>query len=265
MLAIPGNGAATHSDCWMQAVKDFVVDAVCHKSADGSLPRRCLYIAGVPGTGKTASVMEVMRDLQADASAGKLPTFQFAEINALRLPSAQHVYSRLVEILMGACPCYGTSFEFNQLRVTCDIDVRTPHAITEQPTAAAAAQAKNMSPQTVPSQIVWVQLVTPVPVGSGSDATARGATAGQKKSTQAARHALEDLFSGSGRPPTSRLTVLLVDEIDMLFSRDQSVLYNVFGWPQQPGARLVVIGIANTLDLPERLLPKVARCDGACV
>jgi origin recognition complex subunit 1 len=78
-------------------------------------------------------------------------------------------------------------------------------------------------------------------------------------------HLLDDLFSGSGRPPNSRLTVLLIDEIDMLISRDQSVLYNVFGWPQQPGARLVVIGIANTLDLPERLLPKIARCDAAYV
>jgi ATPase family associated with various cellular activities (AAA) len=70
---------------------------------------------------------------------------------------------------------------------------------------------------------------------------------------------LEDLFSGSGRPASAPVTVLLVDEVDMLLSRDQSVLYNLFGWPQQPGARLVVIGIANTLDLPERLLPKIAR------
>ena len=56
------------------------------------------------------------------------------------------------------------------------------------------------------------------------------------------------------------MTVLLVDEIDMLMTRDQSVLYNVFSWPHFPGARLAVIGIANTLDLPQRLLPKIARC-----
>ena len=53
--------------------------------------------------------------------------------------------------------------------------------------------------------------------------------------------------------------VLLVDELDMLLSRDQSVLYNLFDWPQSPGARLVVIGIANTADMPERLLPKISR------
>jgi Cdc6-like AAA superfamily ATPase len=102
----------------MQAVKDFVIDAVCHKSTDGSVPRGCLYIAGVPGTGKTASVMEVIRDLQADARAGKLPKFQFAEINALRLPRAQHVYSRLVEILMGVFLCYAPSSKFDKHSAT---------------------------------------------------------------------------------------------------------------------------------------------------
>ncbi len=49
-----------------------------------------------------------------------------------------------------------------------------------------------------------------------------------------------------------------MDELDFLVTRQQSVLYNLFDWPQRRHARLVVIGIANTMDLPERLLPKVA-------
>lgn len=36
------------------------------------------------------------------------------------------------------------------------------------------------------------------------------------------------------------------------------VLYNLFEWPMRPGARLAVIAVANTLDLPERLLPRIA-------
>jgi origin recognition complex subunit 1 len=36
------------------------------------------------------------------------------------------------------------------------------------------------------------------------------------------------------------------------------VLYNLCEWPTRAGARLAVIGIANTLDLPERLMPRVA-------
>ena len=83
---------------------------------------------------------------------------------------------------------------------------------------------------------------------------------GQKRAPAAARNLLEDLFSGSGRPASAKVAVVLIDEIDMLLSRDQDILYNLFGWPQQPGAKLAIIGIANTLDLPERLLPKIARC-----
>ena len=36
------------------------------------------------------------------------------------------------------------------------------------------------------------------------------------------------------------------------------MLYNLFEWPTLPGARLAVIGVANTFDMPERVLPKIA-------
>lgn len=52
-------------------------------------------------------------------------------------------------------------------------------------------------------------------------------------------------------------TVLMVDELDYLVTRKQTVLYNLFEWPLMRNARLVVVGIANTMDLPERLLPKI--------
>jgi len=145
-------------------------------------PRPCLYVAGVPGTGKTATVLEVMRTLEARGAAREIPRMQFVEVNALRLPSAQHAYSKLLEALTG--------------------DTRPPAA---------------------------------------------------------ARQRLQELFSGSGRPKGARFTVVLVDEIDMLATRDQSVLYNLFGWPLERGARLAIVGVANTLDLPERLLPRIAR------
>jgi Cdc6-like AAA superfamily ATPase len=37
------------------------------------------------GTGKTATVKEVIRKLQNDCDAGDLPNFQFIEINGMRL------------------------------------------------------------------------------------------------------------------------------------------------------------------------------------
>eukprot|EP01083_Nonionella_stella_P101002 285737_1 len=52
--------------------------------------------------------------------------------------------------------------------------------------------------------------------------------------------------------------VLLVDELDFLLTRRQKVIYNLFDWPTKRESKLVVIGIANTMDLPERLLPRVS-------
>ena len=40
-------------------------------------------------------------------------------------------------------------------------------------------------------------------------------------------------------------------------TKDQNVLYNLFDWPHQPHARLVTVGVANTIDLPEKFMPKI--------
>lgn len=39
----------------------------------------------------------------------------------------------------------------------------------------------------------------------------------------------------------------------------QTVLYNLFDWPGRKGSRLSIIGIANTMDLPERLHARIGR------
>ncbi|KAM9490986.1 cell division control protein 6 homolog [Salvelinus alpinus] len=53
-------------------------------------------------------------------------------------------------------------------------------------------------------------------------------------------------------------TVLLVlDEMDQLDSKAQDVLYTIFEWPYLPKSRLCLIGIANALDLTDRILPRL--------
>lgn len=71
----------------------------------GSSGGRCLYVSGVPGTGKTATVLETMRSLRRKSEAGQLPAFQFVEINSLRLPSPQHAYTHLYEVAPPTLPC----------------------------------------------------------------------------------------------------------------------------------------------------------------
>jgi origin recognition complex subunit 1 len=48
--------------------------------------------------------------------------------------------------------------------------------------------------------------------------------------------------------------VLLVDELDQLWTKKQDVMYNLFDWPNNKHSRLVVVAVANTMDLPERVL-----------
>lgn len=43
-------------------------------------------------------------------------------------------------------------------------------------------------------------------------------------------------------------------QLDLLWTKKQDVMYNLFDWPTHKGARLVVLAIANTMDLPERIM-----------
>lgn len=53
------------------------------------------------------------------------------------------------------------------------------------------------------------------------------------------------------------MIVLVLDEMDQLDSKGQDVLYTLFEWPWLSKSRLVLIGIANTLDLTDRILPRL--------
>lgn len=76
---------------------------------------------------------------------------------------------------------------------------------------------------------------------------------------------LEGYFtSTSSEPdlPDSCTTIVLLDEIDYLITSKQSVLYNLFDWPKRAaelshGRRLLVVGISNTLNLVNQLMPSV--------
>uniref|UniRef100_A0A8R1E3F7 Cell division control protein n=1 Tax=Caenorhabditis japonica TaxID=281687 RepID=A0A8R1E3F7_CAEJA len=51
--------------------------------------------------------------------------------------------------------------------------------------------------------------------------------------------------------------VLVLDEIDHLATRKNAALYAAFQWPDTLSHNIIILGIANSIDLTERLLPKL--------
>ncbi|KAL2873304.1 Origin recognition complex, subunit 1 [Colletotrichum sp. CLE4] len=148
---------------------DFLPAAI----ADGS--GSCIYIAGTPGTGKTATVREVISRLEDSVKADELDDFIFVEINGMKITDPHQSYTLLWEALKG----------------------------------------ERVSP------------------------------------TQAI-----DLLEREFNNPSPRRTpcVVLMDELDQLVTKNQSVMYNFFNWPGLRHSRLIVLAVANTMDLPERTL-----------
>lgn len=49
-------------------------------------------------------------------------------------------------------------------------------------------------------------------------------------------------------------SVVLIDELDQFLTKKQKVIYNLFDWPNRTGSKLIIVAIANTMDLPERVM-----------
>ncbi|ESZ89595.1 hypothetical protein SBOR_10016 [Sclerotinia borealis F-4128] len=135
----------------------------------------CIYISGTPGTGKTATVREVVAQLSASVLADELDPFIFVEINGMKVTDPHQSYSLLWEAL----------------------------------------REDRVSPS----------------------------------------HALDLLEREFSKPsPRREPCVVLMDELDQLVTKNQSVMYNFFNWPGLRHSKLIVLAVANTMDLPERTL-----------
>lgn len=181
---------------------DYILDRL--SSALHSKQGSTIYISGVPGTGKTATVRQCIAKLNSlqliqndpeyrpsdedifssspSISATKaIPKFDYLEINGMRLSDVNQTYSILLNHLMG--------------------------------------------------------------VKKSSNCLAR----------------LNDFFKKKREKPI----IVLLDELDLLLKRkvktgtinSASLLYNFFEWTGWPEAKIIVVAIANTMDLPERFLP----------
>ena len=56
---------------------------------------------------------------------------------------------------------------------------------------------------------------------------------------------------------STNMYIVTLDEIDHLLTLDLEILYTLFEWSLHRSSRLVLLGIANALDLTERFLPRL--------
>lgn len=136
-----------------------------------------IYVSGTPGTGKTATIREVIASLKEIVSYDGIREFDFFEINCLKLLTPNSAYEKFWEYLSG-------------IKVT--------------PTNAALL--------------------------------------------------LEEYFARDVPEPNRKPLVVLMDELDQIVTKNQNVMYNFFNWPTYTHSKLIIIAVANTMDLPERLL-----------
>ncbi|KAF7949796.1 uncharacterized protein EAE97_003305 [Botrytis byssoidea] len=66
---------------------------------------------------------------------------------------------------------------------------------------------------------------------------------------------LQDMFVS--RKKTKDVYLITLDEIDHILTLDLEILYKLFEWSLQKSSRLILIGIANALDLTDRFLPRL--------
>lgn len=72
----------------------------------------------------------------------------------------------------------------------------------------------------------------------------------EKHSSRRAVEILEKRFGSIAK----HHTIIIVDELDLLKTRKQNILYNLFDWPSRVNSKLIVLAIANAMDLPERVM-----------
>lgn len=59
------------------------------------------------------------------------------------------------------------------------------------------------------------------------------------------------------KKPSQKKYLVMLDEIDHLLNSDIEALYSLFDWSLHSTSRLILIGIANALDLTDRFLPRL--------
>lgn len=86
----------------------------------------CMYVSGVPGTGKTATVTEVIQTLKREEAVEEIPEFQYIEINGLRLTEPQQAYVQIYRQLTGKTIAWKQAYNLLHKRFMTPAPKRVP-------------------------------------------------------------------------------------------------------------------------------------------
>lgn len=77
---------------------------------------RCIYISGVPGTGKTATVNEAVKCLQKLVIKDQLDDFNYIAINGMKLTEPRQAYVQILKQLDGKAATWEQSYRILEKR-----------------------------------------------------------------------------------------------------------------------------------------------------
>ncbi|MEN2499037.1 MAG: Origin recognition complex, subunit 1, partial [Marteilia pararefringens] len=134
----------------------------------------CVYISGVPGTGKTATINNVIQNLSKKLH--EVVDYQLIQINAMNLSSPKEFYTAFADYLNGFTLSVDDSLNFLNRKFGPD------HIVKMKP------------------------------------------------------------------------TLLIIDEVDYLYTKSQDIFYSIFDWTNSHNSKLIVVTLSNMFDLPERMM-----------
>lgn len=172
------------------------IEAYIRKGLDTVGGYHSLYISGMPGTGKTASVLASIKKLSGLSKRKVIKEFQCFLINGMKINNNNMIYKQIYskifanEAKLNPYKCCKLLDEFFKDRISYNFNLEL-------------RDSRNIH------------------------------------------------------------IILIIDEVDCLVTKKMSLLYNIFNWSLYPNAKLIIISISNTIDLPQRTINKVSSRIGS--
>ncbi|KOS16618.1 Cell division control protein 18 [Escovopsis weberi] len=241
--------------------EDIIISPIKRKPATPSTPRRRDVFSSLPTTPRHAVM-----------SAGKLFK-RMTPMTPLTPTNVQTIYHSARQLFArGAEPgqLVGRDVEMEQLtKFLGRIATSSPGGclyVSGPPGTGKSAMIRHMTKEYSEREGVRTAYVNCMSIKSSKDLYSTLLTALDDEAAETSDAdivaALQRMFVPKARSPKKKQqspTTYLVtlDEIDHVLTLDLESLYQVLGWSMAKSSRLVLVGIANALDLTDRFLPRL--------